>query len=67
MVKLSPTRQRVYRLLAQGKSNKEIAHALGNSPPVVRNHITAIMRSTGILNRVQLALAWHGIQVEDKA
>lgn len=46
----------VFRLLAQGKSNPEIARELGVSAHTVRIHISAILRVLGVSNRTQAAV-----------
>jgi DNA-binding NarL/FixJ family response regulator len=54
---LTPRQQEVLALIADGHANKEIAHRLGTSEGTVKAHITAIMRTLGVRNRVQLLLA----------
>lgn len=54
---LTPRQQEVLALIADGHSNKEIAHRLGTSEGTVKAHITAIMRALGVRNRIQLLLA----------
>lgn len=46
----------VLRLLAVGKSNKEIARDLGMAEGTVKIHITAIFRALGVVNRTQAVL-----------
>ncbi len=46
----------VVKALAQGKSNKEIAHALGISEKTVRNHASNIYKKLHIFDRTQAAL-----------
>jgi DNA-binding NarL/FixJ family response regulator len=54
---LTPRQHEVLALIADGHSNKEIAHRIGTSEGTVKAHITAIMRVLGVRNRVQLLLA----------
>jgi DNA-binding NarL/FixJ family response regulator len=54
---LTPRQQEVLALIADGHANKEIAYRLGTSEGTVKAHITAIMRTLGVRNRVQLLLA----------
>jgi DNA-binding NarL/FixJ family response regulator len=54
---LTPRQQEVLALIADGHSNKEIAHRIGTSEGTVKAHITAIMRALGVRNRIQLLLA----------
>ncbi|WP_374569834.1 LuxR C-terminal-related transcriptional regulator [Phenylobacterium sp.] len=54
--RLSPRQLDVLKKLASGKSNKEIAEALGISPGTVKLHIHAILKLTGARNRTEAAL-----------
>lgn len=47
----------VLRLLAVGKSNKEIARDLGMAEGTVKIHITAIFRALAVVNRTQAVLS----------
>ena len=49
----------VLRLLAQGKSNREIADALVISYNTVERHINHIFAKTGVANRVEAATYAH--------
>lgn len=53
---LSPRQLDVLKKLAVGKSNKEIAEALGIAPGTVKLHIHAILKLTGARNRTEAAL-----------
>lgn len=60
---LTEREMEVLRLLVCGASNKEIATALYISQQTVKNHITAILRKLGVLDRTQavsraLYLGW---------
>lgn len=46
----------VLKKMAAGKSNKEIAEALGITPGTVKLHIHAILKLTGARNRTEAAL-----------
>lgn len=52
----SPREGDVVRLLLQGKSNKQIAHALGISERTVEFHLNNIFEKMGIGSRVELIL-----------
>lgn len=52
---LSPREKEVLRLVAEGKSNKEIAGALNLSDITVRNYISNMLEKLGLTNRVELA------------
>ena len=53
---LTRRQKEVFELLAQGKSNPEIARELGVSAHTVRIHISAILRALGVSNRTQAAV-----------
>lgn len=53
---LSPRQCEVLRLLAQGKSNREIADELVISLNTVQNHIKTIYRLANLTNRAQAAI-----------
>ena len=55
MNQLSPREQEIVALIAQGLTNKEIAHRLGVSVFTVRNQVQAIIRKLEVKNRVQVA------------
>lgn len=60
---LSPRETEILEYIAQGNSNKEIAHALGICNQTVKNHVTSIMRKLAANDRthaVVLALR-HGL------
>ena len=46
----------VLRLLAQGQSNKEIAHNLSVSEKTVKSHVSSILRKLDVPSRTQAAL-----------
>ncbi len=46
----------VLRLLAKGKSNKEIAYDLTISEPTVKTHVSSILGKLGVSSRTQAAL-----------
>src|SRR5919202_2852228 len=55
-VPLTGREQEVACLVALGRSNKEIARALGLSEPTARTHVSRILRKLNLANRTQLAL-----------
>ena len=59
---LTPIEISVYRLIARGMLNKQIAHELGVSLSAVAYHALCVSRKIGATNRTQLALEWHGIE-----
>jgi DNA-binding CsgD family transcriptional regulator len=52
---LSAREVEVLRLVAQGRTNREIADALSISERTVANHLTAIFTKTGVENRAGAA------------
>ncbi len=53
---LTPREVEVTRLIAQGESNKHIARYLAITERTVKNHLTAIFRKIGVVDRVKLAV-----------
>ena len=53
---LTPTERAVATLLAKGSTNGQIAAQLGIAEGTVKNHVSAVMRKTGIHDRTALAL-----------
>lgn len=56
---LTPTERTVASLVGQGLSNKEIAAQLYLAEGTVKNYISALLRKTGISDRIRLALYFH--------
>ena len=54
MNQLTHQEQKIVALVAQGLTNKEIAHRLGSSVFTVRNQVKVIMRKLELKNRVQV-------------
>ena len=52
---LSPREREVLALVAQGRSNKEIAEALFVAPSTVKTHVTSLLTKLDADNRAQLA------------
>lgn len=66
---LSDREMEVLSCVVQGKSNKEIAVALGISHQTVKNHVTAILRKFGVEDRTQAvvyALKRGWVQIHDQ-
>ena len=53
---LSQRQVAVLKQLAQGLSNKQIAHVLGVAEPTVKMHLSALLRALGVQNRVQILI-----------
>lgn len=54
---LTPRQLQVLSLLTQGDSNKEIAFKIDIAEATVKMHITSILKTLGVSNRTQAALA----------
>ena len=48
----------IVRLIASGKTDKEIAGTLYLAHQTVRNRVSRILHATGMMNRTQLAVTW---------
>lgn len=57
IAELSPAQHTVLLALADGHSNKQIAHDLNVTEATVKAHLTAIFRKLGVTNRTQALLA----------
>jgi DNA-binding NarL/FixJ family response regulator len=53
----------VLTLISQGRSNREIARALGVAEKTVKTHVSAVLAKLGVQDRTQAALyaVRHGI------
>lgn len=62
---LTPAQTRVMELLAQGKTNREIADLLGLSEGTVKVHVSAIFRALKVSNRAQalVVISRHGTRL----
>jgi DNA-binding NarL/FixJ family response regulator len=54
--KMTPREAEVLKLLTEGKSNRDIAQALGIDEVTVKAHLGRMLRKTGAHNRVELTL-----------
>jgi LuxR family maltose regulon positive regulatory protein len=50
---LSPREHHILQLLADGRTNKEIARGLGIAPETVKTHVSKIFGKLGAQNRAQ--------------
>ena len=56
--RVSPRQSQILSLMAEGLSDKEIAHAIGVAYPTVRTHIDRIFRDHGLRNRAEAVAVW---------
>jgi len=61
--RLSPRELRIVHLLADGMKNPDIATVIGTTEHVVKNDLRHIYDTTGMDNRVELAL-WYMAHTE---
>jgi DNA-binding CsgD family transcriptional regulator len=59
-VDLTPQEQAVADLVAQGRSNREVADELFLSPKTVQYHLTSVYAKVGVRSRTELAAQWGG-------
>lgn len=59
LARLTPREQDILGHVADGRTNAEIAAALYLAPGTVKVHVSSILRTTGVRNRVEAALLWH--------
>lgn len=52
---LTPRQASILKLIAEGRSNKEIARALAISPFTVRNHVSLLLRVLDVATREEAA------------
>ncbi len=55
---LSPREREVVRLVAQGKTNKEIATCTGLAESTVKDYVANACHKVGVDNRTALAMWW---------
>lgn len=55
---LTPRQLEIIALLAEGKSNKQVASLLSISMDTVRKHIIRACGKLALENRIQLIVAW---------
>jgi DNA-binding NarL/FixJ family response regulator len=57
-LKLTPRQLQVLASISEGLENAEIAEKLGIASNTVKIHVSAIMRSLGVRNRVEATLVF---------
>lgn len=56
--RLTERERQVLALVAEGKSNKEIARALTISVSTVKAHVSSVIHKLGVESRLEAAVAW---------
>jgi DNA-binding NarL/FixJ family response regulator len=56
VLQLNAQELRVFQLLAEGMSNREIAGAINLSENTIRNYVSMILNKLGLSNRTEIAL-----------
>ena len=56
VTRMSPRQREVLRLVAEGRSNKQIALDLGVSPATVKTHVACVLATIGARNRTDAAI-----------
>ena len=59
---LSPREAQVAQAVAQGATNKEIAHAMNITERTVKAHLSAIFEKLDVRDRLQLSLVVNGVE-----
>jgi len=57
---LTPAEERVAALVAEGRTNREVAAVLFVSDNTVEFHLSHIYRKLGVRSRTELARRFHG-------
>ena len=61
LARLTRRQRQVLDLIAQGRSNKQIARDLGITEGTAKLHVFSLMRALDVTNRTMLALAAHAL------
>ncbi len=59
---LSPQQYRVLCLVADGKLNKQIAYELNVQETTIKQHVSAVLRKLGLINRTQAGVLLKSLQ-----
>ena len=56
--RLTEREKEALELVAQAKSNKEIARAMRVSPSTAKAHVSGVLRKLGVESRLEAAMMW---------
>lgn len=59
LAQLTPQQFKVLRCIADGMLNKQIAHELDVQETTIKQHVSAILRKLGVINRTQAGVLFH--------
>lgn len=59
LAQLTPQQFKVLRCIANGMLNKQIAHDLDVQETTIKQHVSAILRKLGVINRTQAGVLFH--------
>ena len=62
---LTPRQREVLVLLGHGRSNKEIAKTMGLTEATVKQHVSAILKSLKVSNRMQAVIAGRRLKLSE--
>ncbi|MBU2097895.1 MAG: helix-turn-helix transcriptional regulator, partial [Gammaproteobacteria bacterium] len=56
---LTPQQFKVLRCIADGQLNKQIAYDMAVQESTIKQHVSAILRKLGVINRTQAGVLFH--------
>ncbi|MGD9688288.1 MAG: LuxR C-terminal-related transcriptional regulator [Phycisphaerales bacterium] len=67
LAQVSPIQREILPMLAEGRTEREIAGRMHRSPHTIHDHVKTIYAILGISSRVELLDAWHGLALAARA
>jgi DNA-binding NarL/FixJ family response regulator len=59
LAQLTPQQFKVLRAIADGLLNKQIAYEMQVQETTIKQHVSAILRKLGVINRTQAGVLFH--------